>query len=77
MHIGPTQGHTRTDAGLLSVVECWMLSQPKCVFALWPEHKRQSQAAETCTQGLRVAFKEIYFVGFSWLILVLVGVLLI
>ena len=47
MHIGPTHGHTRTDAGLLSVVECWMLSQPKCAFALWPEHKRQSQAAET------------------------------
>ena len=53
MHIGPTHGHTRTDAGLLSVVECWMLSQPKCAVALWPEHKRQSQAAETqgCFQG--------------------------
>ena len=24
-----------------------MLSQPKCAFALWPEHKSQSQAAET------------------------------
>ena len=51
MHIGSTQDHTmdhtRVAAGLslLSVVQ--MLSQPKCAFALWPEHKRQSQAAET------------------------------
>ena len=24
-----------------------MLSPPRCAFALWPEHNRQSQAAET------------------------------
>ena len=61
------------DACRIVVVECWMLSQPRCAFALWPEHNRQSQAAET--QDL--FFKEIYSFGFSWLILVLVGILLI
>ena len=47
MALGSTQDHAHQDGCRIVVVECWMLSQPKCAFALWPEHKRQSQAAET------------------------------
>ena len=72
MYIGSTQDHTRMDAGLsLLSVGCFPNQRLSALLHCGPSIKDSRKQLKH-----RVAFKGIYSVGFSWLILVLVGVLL-
>ena len=71
MHTGSTQDHTMMDAGL-SLLSVGCFPNQSALLHCGPSIKDSRQQLKH-----RVPFQEIYSFGFSWLILVLVGVLLI
>ena len=67
MHIGSTQDHTRMAAGL-SLLSVGCFSNQSALLHYGPSIKDSRQQLKH-----RVSFQEIYFLGFSWLILVPYG----